>query len=378
MANTAVSTDLEVTKFLSEFYQEYIRKNRFSPYTGTTSNNIIVIKNGRQKINIPLVTRLKGNGVTGSSTLRGNGESIGNYGFELDPTYRRHAVEFDREELEKPAIDLMKAARPLLMDWAMEDLRDDMIEAFMAIDNTTTYANYGDATNAAMDTWLTNNTDRVLFGALKSNHTASLDMSTSLGNVDSSADKMTADIMSVAKRIAQNADPHIRPIRTMDDKEMFVCFHDQYAFRNLSQDAAIKQAQREVGGKKADPIFKAGGFEYEGILHVEVPEIATFIDGSTGSNGLWGGSATANGLNDAGNGSSRVGVSFLCGQQALGYGLGQKPRIVVDTEFDYKFQPGVAVECKKEIKKAYFKTGASSAKKQHGVVTIFTSAAADS
>lgn len=370
MANTSVHSDLVVTKFLSEFYQEYVRKSRFAPYTGTTANNIIVIKNGRQKINIPLVTRLKGAGVSGSSTLRGNGEAISNYAFELTPTYYRHAVEFDREEMEKPNIDLMKAARPLLMDWAMELQRDHIIQALGAIYNGTTYANYSTATNAAMDTWLANNDDRVMFGAALSNHSSD-DMSTSLGNIDTTNDKMTADIMSVAKRVAQTADPHIRPIRVNGDREMFVCFHDPYVFRNLSQDSAIRQAQREVGGNKADPIFLGGGFVYENILHLEVPEIASFIDGTSGTNGVWGGSATANGLNTAGGSSSRVGVSFLCGQQALGYGLGQNPRIIVDRLHDYEFQPGVAAELKHEIRKAYFNNV------QHGVVTIFTSAATD-
>jgi hypothetical protein len=369
MANTTVNSGLRVTKFLSEFYREYVRKSRFAPYTGTTANNIIVIKEGKQKINVPLVTRLVGNGVTGSATLRGNGEAISNYYFELTPTYYRHAVEFDREEMEKPNIDLMEAARPLLMDWSMELQRTHIIRALGAIYNGTTYANYGSATNAAMDTWLANNDDRVLFGATKSNHVSD-DMSTSLAAIDTTTDKMSAAMMSVAKRIAQTASPHIRPIRTENDKEMFVCFHDPYAFRNLSQDSNIRQAQREVNGK-GDPIFEGGGFVYEGILHIEVPEIADLIDGTSGTNGEWGGSATANGLHTAGDSSSRVGVSFLCGQQALGYGLGQKPRIIIDRDHDYQFQPGVAVELKHDIKKAYFNNV------QHGVVTIFSSAAVD-
>lgn len=370
MANTIVHADNVVTKWESDFYEEFVRKSRFAPYTGTTSNNIIVIKNGKQKISIPLVTRLKGDGVSGSSTLRGLGEQISNYAFELTPTYHRHSVEFDREEMEKPNIDLMRAARPLLMNWSMEKLRTHIIEAFGAIDNGTTYANYGSATNAAMDTWLVNNTDRVLFGALKSNHTTTHDMSTSLGNIDATADKMSAALMGIAKRVAQQADPHITPIRTNGDREMFIAFHDPYNFKNLAADATITQAQREVNGK-GDPIFLGGGFVFNNILHIEVPEIADFIDGTTGTNGKWGGLATANGLHTAGDTTGRIGVTFLCGQQALGYGLGQRPRIVVDRLHDYEFQPGVAVELKHDVKKAYFND------KQHGVVTIFASAARD-
>ena len=102
-----------------------------------------------------------------------------------------------------------------------------------------------------------------------------------------------------------------------------------------------------------------------------MPEIADFIDGTTGSNGLWGGSATADGLNAAGASTTRVGYCFLCGQQAVSFGLGQRPRIVVDMDFDYDFQPGVAVEMKHDIDKSYFNNI------QHGMVSVFVSAAQD-
>ena len=47
-------------------------------------------------------------------------------------------------------------------------------------------------------------------------------------------------------------------------------------------------------------------------------------------------------------------MSFLCGQQAVCYGLGQAPDIIVDPDKDYKFRPGVAVELKHDIDKTYF------------------------
>ncbi len=374
MANTTVAAELEVTNFLKDFFREYVRKSRFARYTGTGANNVIVIKEGRQKIEVPLVTRLKSNGVTGSATLRGNGEKIGNFGLTLTPTYHRHAVEFDREELEKPNIELMKAARPLLMDWAMELQRDDIIEALGAIFNGTTYSNYGDATAAAMDTWNTNNNDRILYGAAKSNNTSG-DHTTSLATIDTTSDKATAALITVAKRMAQQADPHIRPIKVEEDEEWFVLFCDPFAFRDLRDDTTISAANRDAwqrfdrGG--SNPIFKGGDLLYDAIIIREIPEIAVFIDGDSGTNGLWGGNSTADGLNTAGDSSSRVGANFLCGQQAVSYGLGQRPLLKVDREFDYGFQPGVAVELKHDIDKSFFNDI------QHGVVTVYTSAAAD-
>ena len=61
------------------------------------------------------------------------------------PTYYRNAVEFTKEDLEKTNIDLMRAARPLLMDWAMAETRDRQIKAMGAFYNGTTYAEYDSA-----------------------------------------------------------------------------------------------------------------------------------------------------------------------------------------------------------------------------------------
>lgn len=372
MANTTVASELVVKRYLSDFFREYIRNARFSRYTGTSNNNVINIKEGRQQIEVPLVTRLKGNGVTGSATLRGNGESIGNYGLTLSPTYHRHAVEFDKEELEKPNIDLMIAARPLLMDWSKELQRDHIMEALGAVYNGTTYANLGSSTAAANDTWNTNNNDRILYGTAKSNNTSG-DHTTSLGTIDTTNDKLDTDIVSLAKRMAQQADPHIRPLRTQEDDEAFIMFCDPYAFRDLRADSAMQQAQREglQRGARFQPLFTGGDLLWDNVIIREIPEIADLIDGTSGTNGLWGGSATADGLNTAGDSSSRVGVCFLCGQQAVSYGLGQRPRVIVDREFDYGFQPGVAVELKHDIDKSYFNNV------QHGVVSVFVSAAVD-
>lgn len=370
MANTQTASELVVTKFLSDFFKEYVRANRFSRYTGTGVNNVIVIKEGEQKIEIPLVTRLKGNGVTGSQTLRGSGEAIGNYGHELAPTYYRNAVEFDKEELEKPNIDLMRAARPLLMEWAMELTRDHVIKAMAAIHNGTSYIELTDATEAQADAWLVNNSDRVLFGAAKSNGSGT-DHSAGILACDTTADKLTASVVSLAKRMAKTADPHIRPIKTMEDEEWYVMFADPYAFRDLKSDLGTSH-QNAMPRDRSNPIWKDGDLVYDGVIIREVPEIADYANGINGT-------ATTLNLYTGGASSARVAPNFLCGAQALGFGLGQRPRVVVDRTYDYGFQPGVAVECKHDIDKLFFANEANGGGGyiQHGMVTVYTAAAVD-
>ena len=369
MANTTVATELRVKQFLSEYYREFVRGNRFSRYTGTNSNNVINVKEGRKQIEIPLVNRLSGTGVSGSATLRGNGENIPNHGYTLTPTYFRNAVEMDREEMEKPNIDLMSAARPLLMDWSMEKIRDDVIEAMGAVHNGTSYFNYGDATAGQRNSWAVNNADRILYGATVSNYSGV--HATDLAKLDATADELTKETLSLAKRMAKNARPRIRPVKVQEEEETFIAFCDSFAFRDLKASLASTHGSARERSKN-NPLYRDGDEVWDGVIVREVPEIGEFIDNAYGSD--WSSLATA------GDSSGRVSPVFFCGAQALGYGMGQRPRIIVDRDYDYGFQPGVAVELKHDIDKLFFddnSSGTSSQHVQHGMVTIWVNAAKD-
>jgi hypothetical protein len=369
MANTTVASELVVKKFLSDFFKEFVRGNRYSRYTGTGSNNVITIKEGRKLIEVPLVNRLSGTGVSGSQTLRGNGEPLPNYGMTLTPTYHRNAVEADKEELEKPNIDLMRAARSGLLDWSMEKIRDDVTEAFGAIHNGTVYVNYGDATQAQLDSWASNSDDRVLYGNATSNHSG--DHSADLAKVDVGNDLFSAASVSLMKRMAKNSRPRIRPMKISEDEEIFIAFCDSFNFKFLKTDLSTKH-QNAMPRSRANPLWRDGDLEYDGVIIREIPEIGDFIDNAFGSD--WVDLATS------GATSQRVSPVFFCGAQAAAYGLGQRPRIIVDRLTDYEFNPGTAVELKHDIKKAFFDdnpTGTSSQHVQHGMVTGFFSAVSD-
>ncbi|TVM02746.1 MAG: hypothetical protein CV087_08765 [Candidatus Brocadia sp. WS118] len=371
MVDSTISSGNVVTNFMAEFAREYVRESRFSKYTGKTANSIIHIKEGLQTISLPLISKLSGSGVSGNSTLSGNEENLNNYSKTLTPTHYRHAVTISDEENEKSEFDLYNEAREFLMLWAKEKQRDDIIQALGAIYDGTTYANYGSATAGAMDTWLTNNSDRVLYGASKSNQSAG-NHTTSLSNVDTTNDRLTPQMISLAKRMAKNCSPLIRPIKTTEDKDFFVMFVDSYGMRDLRENSTMAQANREAWTRgESNPLFTGGDLIWDNVVIREIEEISTMIDGSTGSNGVWGGSSTADSLATGGANSSRVGVGFLCGAQAIGYGLGKMPRIVRKKEDDYEFNKGVGITLKHDIDKMYFNN------KQHGMVTVFYSAPTD-
>lgn len=358
MANTTITSGNVAKKFDSEFFREYVRNHRFADFTGTGLTQPIVIKESDgKKISIPLVTRLSGNGVAGSSTLNGNEEQVGNYAFDLTPTYYRNGVRFSKEEAEKPNFDIRGAAKPLLMEWAMDLTREQMIQALCAVEASGTYLNWGDATAANRNTWLVANSDRVLFGTAKSNYSGVV--ATDLAKIDTTNDKLDADIIGIAKRMAMTGSPAIRPYKpgTESSYEQFVMFVGSRAYRDLytSLGSALQNA-RERG--QSNPYWQPGDLMVDNVMVREIPEITSLL-------------TTSASFATAGDSSGPVEPCFLVGQQALGWALSLRPRTVEDNDSDYGFQPGVAVEMKHDIKKCFFNA------KQHGVVTVFVAGAAD-
>jgi hypothetical protein len=112
--------------------------------------------------------------------------------------------------------------------------------------------------------------DRILYGAATSN--SATDHATSLANVDATADKFTAANLSLLKRVAMGANPRIRPFKTRDGYEYFVCFAGLNTFRDLKVDLQVvnKDARsregREVNGAPDNPLFQDGDQMYDGVI----------------------------------------------------------------------------------------------------------------
>ena len=366
MAEVTLASASEKAVWLKNYFAEYVRESGFKPYMGRSSSSIIVAKYELQSesgktINIPLILRLTGNGVTGSAVLDGAEEDLGNYNCALSVDWRRNAVRVPKSTSYKTEIDLFGAAKDMLKQWEAEKLRDDIIKAMLSVVTTgDTTVLLGDSTAANRNAYNAANSDRLLFGKLKSNYSAT--WATAVGNLDTTDDKCTVAAMSLMKRIAKSADPHIRPFRSEDGREYFVAFHGGRTFRDLKADTTMTQANREARARDvgANPIFQDGDLIYDGIIHREIPE----IDDIAGS-----GTYDMDGI---GNSSADVRPVFLCGQQAVGIAWGQEPMMKTDLTKDYSFRPGVAIEELLTVKKLAYNG------KQHGQVTGFFAAAADS
>ena len=250
MALSTIQSNNKLIQFRKDITREYVRENLFSPYYGddvtAIIRNIYDAKKGGEQISIPLVAKLKGDGV-GSGTLVGNEESIDNYGMRVWVDWARHAVATNDAEDQKDSADVFGEAKPLLSDWGKELQRDELIKALHAIPSASAPVGLGttagqrvngilytSATAAQKNAWNAANSDRVLFGNAKSNYSAT--HATALGNVDASADKFTRTSIGLLKRIAKGASPKIRPYKVTDGREYFVAFAGSNCFRDLKAD----------------------------------------------------------------------------------------------------------------------------------------------
>lgn len=357
MALTTARSGLTPQQWDDQFFMEYVRDNRFKRYMGTDENSIIHLKEDLtkkkgDKVTFAAVNKLSGAGVTGNTTLEGNEESLDSRSMAVTVAPLRHAVAITEWDEQKSAIDLRNASKTALKLWAMEKMRNSIITALGSINGVA----YTSASEAEKDAWLVDNADRVLFGATKSN-ASSNDHSTSLGNVDNTSDKLSPAIISLAKRIAQSASPAIKPIRLNEDEEWFVMFAGPQAFRDLSLDSTMTQANRDarVRGVESNPLFTGGSLVWDGVIIREIPEIAAVSNGSIDCN-----------------------PNYLVGAQALGIAWAQRTKTTTQQN-DYGFRNGVGVSEIRGIEKLLFGSGSGDTDdlKQHGVVTVWTAGVAD-
>ena len=304
-------------RFTKDINREFVRENLFSPYMSADMNAIIRVRNelkaGGEVMNIPFVKRLKGAGVGAVAALVGAEEKIDNYGLRVKVDWARNAVVTNNAEKQRDSADLFGEAKPLLSDWGKSRQRDDLIKALMALptetlpaaDVTVNGVLYGAAEagqTAAATAWMQANTDRVQYGAARTNTKATHILS--LAELDVTNDKLTAANLSLLKRVALNADPHIRPYKTRDGYEYYVVFAGTNTFRDLKLDLQTvnKDARpREGDGMNKNPLFQDGDQIYDGIIVRQVPEISQFVTTS------W------TGLTTAGTTANRVEPVFLCG-----------------------------------------------------------------
>lgn len=363
MAETLIPDTLRPEVFSSNFFTEYVNALQFKPWMGTDENAVIQVvedltaKKG-QTVVLELVNRLTGEGVVNGGELEGNEESLDQRSFRIEVQEIGNAVRVSKCMEQYTQIEILQAGKTALKTWIMEKTRDDIITALGSIDGVT----YSLATEGQKDTWVANNSDRVLFGDARGNYVAS-DHSASLANI-TAAMQLTPGIGRLAKRMAKQKrsdnSPKIRPFMTEGtDKQFYVMFCNSRSFRDLTGNSSFQQSYREAADRgDKNLIFTDGSAYLNGILYVEIEDIDV-IEG-------------------VGSGGIDIAPNYLCGAQALAVAYAEMTKFNTKP-LNYGRATGVAVSEIRGIKKVLFgTTGADTGTlKQHGVVTIYTAGEED-
>jgi hypothetical protein len=359
MALTSNHPNNELIKFRKNVAFDFLRASRLDPFMGSTSTSPIVrmsdLAADGKEIRVPLVTQLSGAGV-GAATLRGNEEQIDSYGMPLWADWARNAVANNRAVNKESSFSVRSTAQQLLRGWSRRIVRDDLVDSLLSIPTASIQANrfsspgnringikWSAATTGNKNSWVTANSDRVVFGSAISNYSTTF--ATAVANVDSTNDKMSAAVGSLMKDQAKqtgvdpnnpgvyNGRPKINPWQMKDtDQEWYLCLVGSRGMRDLKADPVMYQAnrdarERESSPTKSNPIFTGGGLTYDGVYYLEIPEITQRLL-----------------LKGVGASSIDVEPVFLLGQGALAYVMGQMPRPTQLEDGDYDFITGMGIE----------------------------------
>lgn len=368
MANFKLVSANQKQIWSTKYTTEYVRESGFMPYMDTSTNAIIPMDKQLSSqsgaiIHFPYFAKLSSAGVTGGTTLYGNEENLKNYSCAVKVTLRRNAVAVPESETYQTELDIANVARPSLVNWSAENLRNDLIVAMQSVvipgaadsdGNPTedTYVPYAAATTGQLNTWATNNADRVLYGNKRGNSTGT--QSTSLANIDATQ-KLSAGVITMAKTLAKKSNPYkIRPYKSdmTAGREWYVLFVGPEGFRDLQVDPVIYAANKDARSRDVDtnPIFQSGDLVYNGVIIREIPEMT--LTGTVGASSAQVGHAALAGINSV----------------AVAYSKMPEPRTQV---FDYGHMNNVGIM---EIRgQAKF----SVAGVQTGIVSIFHAAASD-
>ncbi|HEX8414724.1 MAG TPA: DUF4043 family protein [Sphingomicrobium sp.] len=374
MAEVVLASGSERSVWSRDFLKSYTRQSGFAPYMGRGDSSIIRVRRELQNeagalINVPLILELRGRGVEGAEVLEGNEEEMENVNDQIRINWRRNGVVVPKSTSFKTEIDLLNAARERLVIWAKNRLRDDVINALQSViipgvvdidgnptaDSAVLYAN---ATAAQRNAYLAANIDRFLFGSSTAN-SVSGNWATSLANVDTAADKMSATVIDMAKSMAKKTTNNangmaMNPYQSdaTAGREWFVMFMSSEAFSQAARDPVIIENDRvaRVQGVDTNPVFQGGDRIHNGVILREIPELTP--------------------IRGAGAAGADVDRSFLCGAGALAVAYGQDPTPKSDRDRDYGFRPGVAIEELRGQKKVSY-SGVN-----YGVVEVLTASTA--
>lgn len=377
MALQTTAADLILQKYRSKDYEQYNRQHRYAKMVGKDPSSMIQredsLMEGGEFVNIAFTDAL-GRTRKGAQVLEGSEATFGQRKTTLKPIWHREAVKIKRSEAKKAFTDQYDIQRRELRRWMQNNVYAAVVDAFdvVAIDDTaynegdaddavgnahTQQVTYAEATATQRNTFVTNNTRRLLFGGSTTKLVAG-NMASSLANV------VAADVLSPAfvdrmKRLARadtwkvNGKLPMRPLSSTyaeNGREFFKLYVGPQSFQEFSNNEDVKRYNTDarIRGVEDHPLFQDGDLMYHGVMVCEEPTIQPYA--AVGGAGI------------------DVEPLYFCGAQALGWAMGQKYRYTKSDSTDYQFLSGIGVEEQWSIEKLF------DGGEQRGMITGYAAA----
>lgn len=299
----------------------------FDKFTGNDAKSIVQIvddlkKEAGDKVTVPLLMKLSGDGVTGDDKLEGNEEALEYRDFSVEINQHRNGV------LLKGILEEQKTSLKLRTD-----------------------------AKAALQTWLTELIDNMIFKSLTASPTPGRVIYAGTNTAESTiaaADKFTPDLIGKAKRIAQMATAKIQPVR-VNGTNHWVMIIDPYQARDLKKDQLWLDAQKSANIRGEDnPIFSGALGMWDNVIIHENEQVIRTATGAS---------------------SAMVGHALFLGAQAAVMATAQDTSWKEKT-FDYDNQTGFAVTRMFGIAKSQYKFDSTNLM-DFATVNIMTASAAD-
>ena len=280
------------------------QKSVLAPLMGAPGTQSLIVReddlenNQGMILNIPVVSKISGDGVEGDATLEGNEAKFIAPTIQLITDYKRNAVVFTKKDQKKGPKALMNIAQNSLSNWLAKKM-DELIFAEMGA-NLQNMLYGGDATSKA-----TLEAADVLTLAL----------------IDKAKLELTDTLEAVPVKIGT--------------EEYFVAFITERQQYQLRQDAEWKQAVREAEVRgKDNPIFSGAVGVYNGIIFYTTKRVPSGADAGATADLEW---ATA----------------LFCGAEAVAFGFSDPPTFNVQTK-DYNYIKGIGTDAALGAKKVQF------------------------
>ena len=334
-------------------------------FMGEGPNNVVQISRELSKKKgdtqtFGLVTRLRGDGVTGDDELEGNEEAMASYAEQVVIDQVRHGVRLKGKlDDQKVVYDQIEEARENLKIWGTEFLIRQMFLKLGGVTNTSLVDTNGDAYSARAaysntPDFIPDADEAAGTGAryLRAGTTGSGDGTDDFAD----ADVLTLDDITKAATLAKLATPKIQPLK-IDGQNCYVIFVHPIQARDLRMSDDWKEAALNARERsEKNPLFRGALGFWSNVLIVE-NEFVPWLDVSASGNSFRG---TATGT-DCAKDCARA---LLCGRQAVLMAEVKNPKALIVEQFDYKNKDGVAIAMINGLQKAMFNG------KEFGVVAV--------